>query len=76
MVNVQFFGQLTDITGSTNLQLADAVDTESLMNILLQQFPALADVKFAIAINNTIVNTNTGLSEADSIAFMPPFSGG
>ncbi|HLO79825.1 MAG TPA: MoaD/ThiS family protein [Chitinophagaceae bacterium] len=73
---VMFFGQLTEITGSSRLAVADVRDTDALKEKLFQDYPSLSAAKFRIAVNNKIINDNTLISEDSKIAFMPPFSGG
>jgi molybdopterin synthase sulfur carrier subunit len=76
ITEVMFFGQLTDITGNTRLEVKDAKDTDSLKEQLFQQYPALSRAKFRIAVDNKLVNDNTAIHAGSKIAFMPPFSGG
>ena len=74
-VNVIIFGQLTDIAGSS-LALENIADTNSLVKKLHILYPALADSKYAIAVNKKVVNENTTLTENSIVALLPPFSGG
>lgn len=76
ITTVHFYGQLTDITQISVLEMQDVTDTESLLKSLLEQFPGLRQKKFTIAVNNTLVQNNTPLKENTIIALMPPFSGG
>ena len=75
-ITILFFGQLTDITGQQSIQLEDIADTDSLAIRLHQQFPALTNSKYAIAIDKKLINSNTLLTNNCTIALLPPFSGG
>ena len=75
-ITILFFGQLTDITGKASIALEDIVDTDALAIRLNQQFPALANAKYAIAIDKKLINNNTLLTNNCTIALLPPFSGG
>jgi molybdopterin synthase sulfur carrier subunit len=74
-VNVIIFGRLTDIAGSS-LALENIEDTNSLVKRLHILYPALADSKYAIAVDKKVVNENTTLTENSIVALLPPFSGG
>jgi molybdopterin synthase sulfur carrier subunit len=76
ITEVMFFGQLTDITGKARLDISNAVDTDALKEKLFLQYPALAEAKFRIAVNNKLVNENTLIPAGSKIVLMPPFSGG
>ncbi len=75
-LTILFFGQLTDITGQQSVQLQDVADTDALAIRLHQQFPALANSKYAIAIDKKVINSNTLLTNNCHVALLPPFSGG
>ncbi len=75
-INILSFGSLTDVTGSSNFSMPVAPDTDALTEALKKQFPALADKKFILAINAVTVQNNTALKENDTVAILPPFSGG
>ena len=74
-VKLIIFGQLAEITGNP-LVVEDIHDTDELVNYLLKKFPALASVKFKIAVNRKLVNKKTVVSENSEIALLPPYSGG
>lgn len=76
MIEVRFFGQLTDRTGCKNLILEDVVDTDTLIQQLNERFPALASAKIMLAVNNTMIQSNTILAAGCRIDLLPPFSGG
>lgn len=74
-VTIIIFGQLAEITGSS-LVLENIKDTDELAGALHRQFPALAAVKYKIAVNRKLINENTLLAEYCEVAILPPFSGG
>jgi molybdopterin synthase sulfur carrier subunit len=69
------FGQLTDIIGSS-VSIENIADTDGLTKKLLADYPVLAGIKYRIAVNKKIINTNTILNDKTAIALLPPFSGG
>lgn len=75
-VTLILFGQLVDITGSNSLVIEEAPDTDQLTQHLHQQYPALKNIKYAIAVDKKIVNGNTQLANGTTVALLPPFSGG
>ncbi len=75
-VNIIIFGQLADITGTDNLSLENVKDTAGLIDRLQTDFPALGASKFAIAVDKKIVKENTALDNNNTVALLPPFSGG
>jgi molybdopterin synthase sulfur carrier subunit len=70
------FGQLAEVLQSGRLTLHSMADTDALKAHLLEQYPALASVRFTMAVNRSIVHENTPLAPGDVVALMPPFSGG
>jgi molybdopterin synthase sulfur carrier subunit len=75
-VNISIFGQLTDIITKDTLVINDINDTNTLTAQLNKKYPALANIKYAIAVNKNIITNNTTLNDNDTVALMPPFSGG
>jgi len=74
-LNIIIFGQLTDITGRS-LSLDNITDTDNLVRQLNKLYPALADKKYVIAVDKQVVTTNTVLTNNNTVALLPPFSGG
>ncbi len=75
-INILAFGQVAGVTGA-NFNLKDEVmDTDNLQILLQQRYPALAGMKYAIAVNKQMVHQNTPIVENTTIALLPPFSGG
>lgn len=74
-VNIIIFGQLTEITGHSIL-VDNITDTDSLVKELNKLYPALADKKYAVAVDKKIIIANTVLTGDSMVALLPPFSGG
>lgn len=75
-IRVLFFGSVTDITLVGELSLEHCADTDALVKELLNRFPALGAKKYFLALNQQIVHENSPLTHGDTIALMPPYSGG
>jgi molybdopterin synthase sulfur carrier subunit len=46
------------------------------VNDLIERYPSLANKKYFIAVNQKMVHENIKLKMGDTVALMPPFSGG
>ena len=75
-MTVRIFGQLLDIIGKSSVQINDAADTDELINNLQSKYPALKNVTYKLAVDRTIIQSNTYLRQDAEIALLPPFSGG
>ena len=75
-IKIILFGQLSDIAGGDSLVLKEVVDTNGLQEMLKKHYPALAASKYIIAVDKKLVQENTSLHENNSVALLPPFSGG
>ena len=76
MIEVMFFGQLTDATGVSAVMVEEVADTDMLIQMMKQRYPALESSTYMIAINNAMVTENSIVTPGSKVAFMPPFSGG
>lgn len=76
MIDVRFFGQLTDRTGCNTVSLEDQLDTDHLIRQLNERFPALAGAKYMLAVDNKMIQANSILSDGCRVDLLPPFSGG
>lgn len=74
-LNVIIFGQLKDIMGSS-LSLENIADTDQLVEKLNHLYPALTNKKYVIAVDKRVITTNTSLNNSNTVALLPPFSGG
>ncbi|HLA59195.1 MAG TPA: MoaD/ThiS family protein [Puia sp.] len=74
-VKIQLYGQLKQITGSSEL-ITEAADTDGLMKEIAGRFPQLENLKYQIAVDRNIVQTNTSIKAGQELALLPPYSGG
>jgi molybdopterin synthase sulfur carrier subunit len=74
--SILIFGQLTDITGSSNLLVDDIVDTDGLIAFLNEKYPALKNTKYIMAVDKQVISENTLLNNSHTVALLPAFSGG
>ena len=75
-INLLAFGQIAEITGKSAWKMAGIKDTNTLIEKLEVQFPALVKLKYSIAVNKKVIQENFTINENDTIALLPPFSGG
>ena len=74
-VKIILFGKLAEIAGSS-VSIDNVTDTDSLINILHKNYPALTNIKYVIAVDKQVIKENTALSRKSTVALLPPFSGG
>jgi molybdopterin synthase sulfur carrier subunit len=75
-IHLLTFGQITDITGKSAWKMVGIKDTNELIKNLEEQFPELPSTNYSIAVNKKLIQENTAFNENDTIALLPPFSGG
>jgi len=75
-INILSFGSLSEVVAGGPVDNIDLKDSNAFKKYLLSTYPELSDKKFLIAINKNIIQQNTILSEFDTVAILPPFSGG
>jgi molybdopterin synthase sulfur carrier subunit len=75
-INLLAFGQIAEIMGKSSWKMAGIKDTNTLIEKLEEQFPALVKTNYSIAVNKKVIQENTTINENDTIALLPPFSGG
>lgn len=75
-IHLLAFGQIVEITGKSSWKMAGIKDTADLIHNLEEEFPGLIKMKYSIAVNKKIIQHNTVLIESDTVALLPPFSGG
>lgn len=75
-INVLAFGQVAGVTGNQFVIDEPVNDTDGLQTLLAKKYPEIIQMKFAMAVNKTMVHENVKLHDMDSVALLPPFSGG
>ncbi|MBC6492321.1 MoaD/ThiS family protein [Flavihumibacter stibioxidans] len=75
-ISIMVFGQLTDITGTSSLQVPLQADSDSMKAELQKRYPALVYARYIMAVDRKPVTGNVSLSGQSTIALLPPFSGG
>lgn len=75
-INLLAFGQIAEITGKSTWKMTGIKDTNILIKKLEEQFPVLVKTNYSIAVNKKVIQENTILNDNDTIALLPPFSGG
>ena len=75
-LKVILFGQLSEITGTSNILLERITDIKGLREALHKQYPSLATMKYIIAVDNKVIDGDMLLDEKNTVALLPPFSGG
>jgi molybdopterin synthase sulfur carrier subunit len=73
-ITVISFGQLSEITGK-NFQ-AEVTNTDELEALLRDTYHIPATIKYLIAVNKKVTGSNTALKAEDTVALLPPYSGG
>ncbi|HEX2535469.1 MAG TPA: MoaD/ThiS family protein [Chitinophagaceae bacterium] len=74
-IQLMFFGQLAEITGTGTLEL-EAADTAALQQELHARFPRLATTPYRIAVDKKMITEPVSLHPKNVVALLPPFSGG
>jgi molybdopterin synthase sulfur carrier subunit len=74
-VKIQLYGQLKQITGASEI-ITDAADTDGMMKDITARFPILENLTCLIAVDRTIVQSNTPIKTGQELALLPPYSGG
>jgi len=73
-IKIIAFGSIAELTGKEIT--VQASDVDSLKVILQELFPELVDRKYAVAVNMKVIQGNLELKQNDTVALMPPYSGG
>ncbi|MFD2567183.1 MoaD/ThiS family protein [Pseudotenacibaculum haliotis] len=78
-LKVLLFGISTDLTGENtlDLELNKNASVADFKDTLQRQYPKLTQLNsYAIAVNESYANDDTQLHENDTVAVIPPVSGG
>ncbi|MEA0552761.1 molybdopterin converting factor subunit 1 [Lysinibacillus irui] len=77
MINILLFAHLQEVVGKSKLtvELSD-VSVAQLKEWMEQQYPELSLQQMMTAINEEFATDTTIINSGDTIAFIPPISGG
>jgi molybdopterin synthase sulfur carrier subunit len=75
-INILAFGPIAELAGKSKWEMTGIRSTGELRNRLLADIPALITCTYALAVNTTVVFEDMILKEDDTVALLPPFSGG
>lgn len=78
-ITLLLFGAATDLLGTseTTLEVPNNTNIASFKSLLQEKFAALSKLNsYAIAVNETYANDSVLLKENDTVAIIPPVSGG
>lgn len=75
-INVLAFGPIVDIIGKKAFEMHGLASTQALKIKLETDFPALKNMPYAIAVDMQFITTETSLHGAETVALLPPYSGG
>jgi molybdopterin converting factor small subunit len=76
VVKVYLFGQLKELTGSSELLLEGIADTDQLVKEMKSRFPKIGDLPYLVAVDKALIHSNTILEDGQQLALLPPYSGG
>lgn len=75
-VKILLFGHLAELTGENSIVVDNINDTDQLVQWVQKRYPQLAGVPFAVAVEMNFITENTELQDNNTIALLPPYSGG
>lgn len=78
-VKILFFGMAKDLAGKSidSIVVEEHLDVGAFRNILLEKYPLFSQMdSFSIAVNETYAEEDLILIENDTVAVIPPVSGG
>ena len=78
-ITVLFFGMATDLSGnqSTSIPLNKSISLSEFKNLLFEIHPSFKQMhQFAIAINEEYAEDDAQIKPGDTVAIIPPVSGG
>ncbi|NTE02036.1 MoaD/ThiS family protein [Agrobacterium tumefaciens] len=70
------FGKISEFISHQQMEIQYVANTDQLKTYLETSFPELAGMKYKLAINQNMIQSNQPLKNEDKVAIMPPFSGG
>ncbi|TDQ11046.1 MoaD/ThiS family protein [Pedobacter metabolipauper] len=75
-IEIISFGKISEFIKPQKLEISGITHTDDLKVYLESSFPKLSGMKYKLALNKQIVQQNCEIANHDTVAIMPPFSGG
>lgn len=75
-IEIISFGKISEFIGNQKIEIAAINKTDELKAYLEASFPRLRNMKYKLALNKQIIQDNSTIANNDTVAIMPPFSGG
>jgi molybdopterin converting factor small subunit len=75
MIDILFFGRVSDLLGKRQMTIALPPDGLTLFDLRQMVIPQ-PDARLRMSINQTVVTTDQALISGDEVAFFSVFSGG
>ena len=75
-IEIISFGRIAEFIPQQRINVGGIRDTNALKRHLEATFPMLAEIKYKLALNKHMIHENLLIEDNDTLAIMPPFSGG
>ena len=75
-INLLLFGNLAELAQKTEIELTNITNSTELHAYIEFHYPQLMNSKFAVAVNKKISGKEVVFHDSDTVALIPPFSGG
>lgn len=75
-INIKAFGMVAEKIGTQSLEMENPGSTAILKIQLFEQYPELKTIKFSLALDKKMLQSDTEIADGNEIALLPPFSGG
>lgn len=75
-IEIISFGKIAEFIGNQKIEITGINKTDELKAYLEASFPRLRNMKYKLALNKQIIQDNSAIANNDTVAIMPPFSGG
>ena len=76
-LTIKYFGMLTEATNcNEELIEGSGFNVKELKSTLINLYPGLKNKSFKVAINHTLADDKTIISDDAEVALLPPFAGG
>lgn len=76
IIHIKAFGMVAEKIGTDSLEMENPGSSEALKKRLIDRFPELKTIKFSLALDKKMIQTDAELTSGAEIALLPPFSGG